>query len=127
MKLLFVGDLNFRGIEPLDMERSAEILSDVRPVLEEVDFRIINLETPLADPTMLAAYYQGWSFMHSWCPKLTVAGKDGYNAAGNFNLINCDAHCDQLKTILSVYYHGEAENARIWAKQIEKLKEMPVD
>ncbi len=86
-----------------------------------------KLSAPLADSMMLANYFQGWSFMHPWCPTLTGAGEEGYNAAGNLNLVSCEAHCDQLKTILSVYYHGETENARIWAKKIEKLQEMPVD
>jgi poly-gamma-glutamate capsule biosynthesis protein CapA/YwtB (metallophosphatase superfamily) len=49
MKLLFTGDINFRGIENLNYNASKEILSEVQPYLDAVDFRISNLETPLAD------------------------------------------------------------------------------
>lgn len=49
MKLLFTGDVNFRGIDPLTFEKSKEIVSELLPHLFSVDYRILNLETPLAD------------------------------------------------------------------------------
>ena len=49
MKLLFTGDINFRGLEELDSQKCADILEDVMPYFEDADFRIVNLETPLAD------------------------------------------------------------------------------
>ena len=49
MKLLFLGDVNFRGHENLKYEESKDILSEVQPYLDRVNFRIANLETPLAD------------------------------------------------------------------------------
>ncbi len=49
MKLLFTGDINFRGIKELDYNKSLEILKDIRPYTESVDFVIPNLECPLGD------------------------------------------------------------------------------
>lgn len=49
MKLLFIGDINFRGKEHLTFEEAKCILSEVQPYLDMADFRIPNLETPLAD------------------------------------------------------------------------------
>ncbi len=49
MKLLFTGDISFRGQEFLTYEKSRTILSEVQPYLDAVDFRIPNLECPLAN------------------------------------------------------------------------------
>lgn len=49
MKLLFTGDVNFRGKGKLTWEESKQILTEVQPWLDLADFRIPNLETPLAD------------------------------------------------------------------------------
>ena len=49
MKLLFTGDLNFRGIENLDYDKSLEILNDIIPYTKSVDFVITNLECPLGN------------------------------------------------------------------------------
>lgn len=49
MKILFTGDINFRGHDTLTFEESKEILSELSPYLSSVDYRIPNLETPLAD------------------------------------------------------------------------------
>jgi len=49
MKLLFTGDVNFRGMNILSFEDSEKILSDVQPYIDAVDFVIPNLECPLAD------------------------------------------------------------------------------
>ena len=48
MKLLFTGDVNFRGLL-LDSEKSEKIIPEVKPYFEESNFNIVNLETPLAD------------------------------------------------------------------------------
>jgi poly-gamma-glutamate synthesis protein (capsule biosynthesis protein) len=48
MKILFTGDINFRGHDALNFEKSKEILSELSPYLSSVDYRIPNLETPLA-------------------------------------------------------------------------------
>ena len=48
MKILFTGDINFRGLL-LDSEKSEKIISSVKPYFEKSDFNIVNLETPLAD------------------------------------------------------------------------------
>lgn len=47
MKLLFTGDVNFRGIENLDCDKSLKILGDVMPYTKSADFVIPNLECPL--------------------------------------------------------------------------------
>ena len=49
MKLLFTGDINFRGLTEPSPETCTDILAEVLPYFEKVDFRIVNLETPLAD------------------------------------------------------------------------------
>lgn len=49
MKILFTGDINFRGKENLTFEESQKILAQVLPYANEVDFVIPNLECPLAD------------------------------------------------------------------------------
>lgn len=87
---------------------------------------IRTLSVPLSAPAMLASYFEGWSYLHPWCPTLQGAGTEAYNAAGNFNLVSCEAHCDQLRTILSVYHRGESENARLWAEKITEMQKMPV-
>lgn len=47
MRLLFTGDVNFRGKDKLTVEESQNIISQIKPVLDSVDFRILNLECPL--------------------------------------------------------------------------------
>lgn len=49
MKLLFTGDINFRGLENLDYNKSVAILNDIIPYTESADFVIPNLECPLGD------------------------------------------------------------------------------
>lgn len=49
MKLLFTGDINFRGIENLDYDKSLVILNDIIPYTKSVDFVIPNLECPLGN------------------------------------------------------------------------------
>lgn len=49
MKLLFTGDINSRGIDVLDYAKSLEILKDIIPYTQSVDFVIPNLECPLGD------------------------------------------------------------------------------
>lgn len=52
MKLLFTGDVNFRGIESISTKKSNNIISELIPYLQSVNYRILNLETPLADKEM---------------------------------------------------------------------------
>ncbi len=47
MKLLFTGDINFRGIDSIDHSSSLEILKDILPYTQSADFVIPNLECPL--------------------------------------------------------------------------------
>lgn len=49
MKILFTGDINFRGIEKLDYDKSMKILADVLPYVKKSDYIIPNLECPLGD------------------------------------------------------------------------------
>lgn len=49
MKILFTGDVNFRGQVNLTYERSKEILSQVQPFIDRADYVVPNLECPLAD------------------------------------------------------------------------------
>ncbi|MBR3961546.1 MAG: CapA family protein, partial [Clostridia bacterium] len=49
MKILFTGDVNFRGIDEITYENSKEIISELLPYISSADYRIPNLETPLAN------------------------------------------------------------------------------
>ena len=49
MKLLFTGDINFRGLSEPNSKMCSDILAEILPYFEKADFRIVNLETPLAD------------------------------------------------------------------------------
>ena len=49
MKLLFTGDINFRGLAKPTPKTSTDIFAEVFPYFEKEDFRIVNLETPLAN------------------------------------------------------------------------------
>ncbi len=49
MKLSFIADVNFRSFNNITVEQSKVILSDVETQLFNSDYRIVNLETPLAD------------------------------------------------------------------------------
>lgn len=49
MKILFMGDVNFRGITGLTAEGAADMLSEVQPFIEQADYVVPNLECPLAD------------------------------------------------------------------------------
>lgn len=53
MKVLFTGDVNFRGIKNMNESVASEILQEVLPYIEKTDFVIPNLECPLGD----AAHY----------------------------------------------------------------------
>lgn len=49
MKLIFTGDVNFRNKESITPEEAAKALGQVKPYFDAADFRIVNLECPLAD------------------------------------------------------------------------------
>ena len=49
MKLLFTGDINFRGLKEPTPETCADTLAEVLPYFNKADFKIANLEPPLAD------------------------------------------------------------------------------
>ena len=43
MKLLFTGDINFRGLSEPNSKMCSDILAEILPYFERADFRIINL------------------------------------------------------------------------------------
>ena len=49
MKLLFTSDINFRGLSEPTRETCNDMLEEVLPYFQKADFRVVNLETPLAD------------------------------------------------------------------------------
>ncbi len=49
MKISFIGDINFRNFDKITKEESENILTEVMCELSNSDFRVANLETPLAD------------------------------------------------------------------------------
>ncbi|MBE6649792.1 MAG: CapA family protein [Ruminococcaceae bacterium] len=49
MNIIFTGDVNFKTKEDITAEESRRALKEVKPYFDNADFRIINLECPLAD------------------------------------------------------------------------------
>ena len=49
MNITFTGDVNFRTKESITAEESRTALEHVMPYFDAADFRIANLECPLAD------------------------------------------------------------------------------
>lgn len=49
MKLIFTGDVNFRNKENITAEEARYAMQEVMPYFDAADFRIVNLECPLAD------------------------------------------------------------------------------
>lgn len=49
MKIIFTGDVNFRAKENVTPEESDRVLRQVMPYFNKADFRVVNLECPLAD------------------------------------------------------------------------------
>ena len=83
-----------------------------------------KLNACIADPVTLARCFEGWSILHPWCPRLPNSYDD--NTSGNFNLISCEAHCDQLRTLLSLYHRETYEDALPWVEKIKELQKMPI-
>lgn len=48
MKILFTGDVCFKEQQEMDAALAKRVLSELKPVLDSADFRVMNLETPLA-------------------------------------------------------------------------------
>lgn len=52
VKIIVAGDLCFRNVsDKINHEHSNQILSQIHPILQEADFRVINLENPLTNET----------------------------------------------------------------------------
>lgn len=87
---------------------------------------INNLSEIIQSPEELKSYFKGWARLHKWCPSIPE-GDDvkGYNAAGNYNLVKCEAHLSQLKALLEIYLNDDAEKAKIMADKITDLQKMP--
>lgn len=92
-----------------------------------MDDYLQTLSAPLSDPATLAGLFSGWGWLHRWgVPTLAGCDKPDYNGAGNFDLVSCEAHRDQMYTILRTYCYSDTENAKAWAERVQKLMEMPV-
>lgn len=85
-----------------------------------------TLSAPLSDPAMLRGLFSGWAWLHRWVPSLEGWDKPGYNDAGNFDLISCEAHRDQLYAIFHTHCHGSVDEVKQWAEKVQKLMVMPV-
>ncbi len=78
MKLIFTGDVNFRRFEDITKEKATELLSKVLPRTEAADFRILNLETPLADKSKHEPIYK--SGPNLICPQNCISFLEAINA-----------------------------------------------
>ena len=94
---------------------------------EKMTDYITRLSGIIADSKMLSSYYNGWSVLHPWCPSLPINNDlASYNSSGNFNLISCEAHCDQLRSLLEIYHKDIFSDAILWSEKIKELMVMPV-
>lgn len=137
MKLLFTGDINFRGKDNVTFEESEKILTEVLPYINDVDFVIPNLECPLADINMhepikksgpnLICTPENIRFLKALnADAVTISNNhiERYNASGNFKLVSCEAHLSQLKEVLRILHNEETESAQEWAEKIKELGKM---
>jgi hypothetical protein len=74
----------------------------------------------------LASYFNGWALNHKWCPKLTgdFCNLENYDAPANYNLVKCESHLSQLKTLLSVLYHDRIKETKLWAEKVKELQQI---
>lgn len=149
MKLLFTGDINFRGLAEPTHETCADILAEVLPYFEKAYFRVVDLETSLADkekhapikksgPNLICGPNNIMFLETLGADVCTLANshtgdfgegavnlKD-YNSAGNYNLIMCESHLSQAKKILEFCFLDQIEEVKVWAEEITKLMKMPI-
>lgn len=88
---------------------------------------IENLSDIIKDENGLKNYFKGWAWCHKWCPELPKDEKDFTNFnPGNYDLIKCEAHLSQLKTVLEIYFNEETNFAKEMEEKITKLQKMPI-
>lgn len=89
---------------------------------------IDHLSEIIQDPFALKQYFKGWALQHIWVPQLpeNIRQLADYNAAGNYDLLTCEAHFSQAKQIFEILFHDEVEAATPWQEKITKLQEMPI-
>ena len=77
----------------------------------------------IQNPKELSLYFKGWCMLHKWCPVLPddYENLDGYNSSGNFNIVSCEAHCDQLRELLRLLDNDETEISEKYSEKIKKL------
>ena len=85
-----------------------------------------SLSEIISDPHLLEQYHKGWCWLHQWCPSLPNRDIQNYNSSGNFNLISCESHLDQLRRVLEIYYKNEMNEAAVWSEKIRELQTMSV-
>ncbi len=85
MKIIFTGDVNFRLQENITYKDSIKVLEGVSPYFDRADFRIVNLECPLADGDFEPIKKSGPNLISpSSCICFLEAGKiDGVTLANN--------------------------------------------
>lgn len=95
---------------------------------EEMMRYIRNLSDTIADGDELKKYFKGWAWLHQWCPKLPndTNNVSDYNSAENYNLVNCESHLNQLKTLTEIFYKNELSLAEEWSEKVQKLQKMPL-
>lgn len=120
MKILFTGDVNFRHIEPVDSAKAASILTEVQPTIDEADFRIVNLETPLADRDKYTPIHYVILCFHGGNEHNPVPGP---MAVERYRLF-CDMGADAV-VAGHTHCHGNVEEAKLWAEKVQQLMEMP--
>ncbi|MEE1186795.1 MAG: CapA family protein [Acutalibacteraceae bacterium] len=67
----------------------------------------------------LELYFSGWSWLHQWYPRIG-------GGFGDYNLVSCEAHNSQLKSIAKIYAYEKTDDIEYWSKKIKELQNMPV-
>ncbi len=95
---------------------------------EKMKEYIAHLSAIIQDPYALKQYFKGWALDHPWIPQLPKNFNDlaGYNAAGHYDLLKCEAHCSQAKQALEVLFQDEVDAVKVWQEKIRALQIMPV-
>ncbi len=82
----------------------------------------------IKDEDELKNYFKGWAWHHRWIPEAPTdySKPSGYNVCANMNLIFCEAHLSQARTVFEILYHKENKLAQKYEEKIRQLQKMPI-
>lgn len=76
----------------------------------------------------LKSYFKGWAWLHPWVPVTPDNWEtlEGFYAAGQYDLIKCEAHASQMRALFEVFFNGEMKLAQEMGERVRALQKMPV-